>query len=107
MKAYVCSSNSSDEGLVTIVYADTASKAKMACDWDEIQADFYTDVRVKRVPQLDDMENDSYTDMCVKALKEEIFSGVPIGGKIYYPEDIATQSGEEEFRKAMAIEYEH
>lgn len=107
MKAYVCSSNSSDEGLVTIAYADTASKAKMACDWDEIQADFYTDVRVKRVPQLDGMENESYTDMCVKALKEEIFSGVPAGGKIYYSEDIANKSGEVEFRKAMALEYEH
>lgn len=104
MKAYICSSVRSDENYVVIVYADTASKAKMACDWSEIEADYYTDVRVKRAPQLDNMENSSEIDRCVKALKEGIFFGVPAGDKTYYEEDINTPAGENEFRQALKTE---
>lgn len=104
MKAYICSSAISDENYVSLVYAETANKAKLACDWSEIEAEYYTDIRVKRVPRLDNMENASDADRYIKALKEKIFSGFTVGDKIYCLEDINTPAGENEFRQALEAE---
>lgn len=106
MKAWEAWTEDSYEGLSDIVFAETVSQAKQKCNWDEIEADNYIDIRVRRAPAMDDCENLSKVEFLIKALKTETYTFVELGRLEINSDDLANPEDEARIRKQLEHELE-
>lgn len=93
MKAYILSDKTGDCEEVSLVFADTAGKAKMQANQPndtlyqcELDVD-WIDLLARRAKSLDDMENASEKDICIKLIKEDSWY-FEVGNKRYDADNI-------------------